>query len=157
MDARRLGENGAPELSATGVGEPLVALFFKLVRSLPAALLNELMAAVDEKDTVDLIVLAYQTRATRGMGKGEKMLFYQMLARLDETAVLATLELIPHYGYWKDMLLVQEVEELSAKVKAKALDLMVSQLRRDTDELGAAETEGRTPKLSLCVKFAPRE
>ena len=35
MDARRLGENGAPELSAAGVGEPLVALFFKLVRNLP--------------------------------------------------------------------------------------------------------------------------
>ena len=37
MDTRNLGENGAPELSASGVGEPLVALFFKLVRSQPAA------------------------------------------------------------------------------------------------------------------------
>ena len=64
MDARRLGENGAPELSAAGVGEPLVALFFKLVRNLPEASLEELMAAVDKKDTADLIVLAYQTRAS---------------------------------------------------------------------------------------------
>ena len=34
MDSRSLGENGAPELTAKGVGEPLVALFFKLVRAL---------------------------------------------------------------------------------------------------------------------------
>ena len=115
------------------------------------------MAAVDKKDTADLIVLAYQTRATCGMGKGEKKLFYKMCACLDETDVLATLELIPHYGYWKDMFLLQEVEELSAKVKSKALDRMASQLERDAAELGAAETEGRTPKLSLCAKFAPRE
>ena len=50
MDARRLGENDAPELSASGVGEPLVALFFKLVRGLPDTSLGELMAAVDKKD-----------------------------------------------------------------------------------------------------------
>ena len=34
MDARTLGENGSCELTASGVGDPLVALFFKLVRSL---------------------------------------------------------------------------------------------------------------------------
>ena len=35
QDCHTLGENGAPELTAKGVGAPLVALFFKLVRGLP--------------------------------------------------------------------------------------------------------------------------
>ena len=92
MDARCLGENGAPELTAKGVDEPLVALFFKLVRDLPDASLKELLAGCTggPADLADLVVLAFQTRATRGMGKGEKMLFYKMLALLPVEAVLAT-------------------------------------------------------------------
>eukprot|EP00966_Prymnesium_polylepis_P103552 2397601-Prymnesium_polylepis.2 len=97
MDARRLGENGATELTTAGVGDDLVALFFKLVRDLPDAALAEymqkLVASADKQAYADLVVLAFQTRATRGMGKGEKALFYKMLAALDEKAVLATLHL----------------------------------------------------------------
>ena len=92
MDSRILGENGAPELPAKGVGEPLVALFFKLVRGMPEATLRELMAACTKAGSAstyaDLVVIAFHTRATRGMGKGEKDLFYQMLAKLPEEAVL---------------------------------------------------------------------
>ena len=111
MDSRRLGENGAPELTAKGVGEPLVALFFKLVRGMPEATLRELMAACTKEGSyADLVVLAFQTRATRGMGKGEKDLFYQMLAKLPEEAVLATLPLVPHFGYYKDYLLMMKTE-----------------------------------------------
>jgi len=155
MDSRCLGENGAPALTVAGVGDPIVSLFFKLVRDLPDCDLHELLSAVEQ--SADLVVLAFQTRATRGMGKGEKALFYKLLARLDEHAVLATLKLIPHYGYWKDMLLLQEVSGMSEAVKAKALELMAEQLKEDDAELAAAEKEGRTPKLSLCGKFAPRE
>ena len=158
MDSRCLGENGALAITAAGVGEPLVALFFKLVRDLPDRDLDELMSAVEP--SADLVVLAFQTRATRGMGKGEKKLFYELLARLarlDEHAVLATLKLVPHFGYWKDMLLLQEVSGMSEAVKAKALELMAEQLKEDDAELVAAEKEGRTPQLTLCAKFAPRE
>ena len=77
---RRLGENGTEELTAGGVGDALVALFFKLTRGAPAADLRELVARARAEDgsaerLVDLFVLAYQTRATRGMGKGEKDIF----------------------------------------------------------------------------------
>ena len=76
MDAMPIrGENSASELPVKAVGSPLVALFFKLVRGIPASSLQELMASVptDEPESLaDLVVLAYQTRATRGMGKGEK-------------------------------------------------------------------------------------
>ena len=74
MDSRILDENGAPELTAKGVGEPLVALFFKLVRGMPEATLRELMAACTKAGSAstyaDLVVLAFLTRATRGIGKG---------------------------------------------------------------------------------------
>eukprot|EP00966_Prymnesium_polylepis_P327802 7383641-Prymnesium_polylepis.1 len=80
-----------------------------------------------------------------------------MLAALDEKAVLATLHLVPHYGYYKDLLLLQEVAAVSGAVKAKALELMTDQLKADAAELQAADAEKRTPKLSLCGKYAPRE
>ena len=159
MDARTLGENGAPELTAKGVGEPVVALFFKLVRDLQDASLAELMAACETtpEGLADLVVLAFQTRATRGMGKGEKALFYKMLAALPEQAVLAVLPLIPHYGYYKDYLLLTEVKGMPAAVKERALALVAEALKSDGAELEAATAAKRTPKLSLAAKYAPRE
>ena len=77
MDSKTAGENGALEHS--DAGSPLVALFFKLVRSLPDDSLASLTAAVpaEPAELADLTVLAFQTRATRGMGKGEKDLKYK--------------------------------------------------------------------------------
>ncbi len=96
MDSRGVGENGAPELTAKGVGEPLVALFFKLVRGMPEATLRELMAACTKAGSAssyaDVVVLAFQSRATRGMGKGEKDVFYRMLARLPHPYELSDAE-----------------------------------------------------------------
>ena len=161
MDSRSLGENGAPELTAKGVGEPLVALFFKLVRGMPEATLSELVAACTKAGTAsgyaDLVVLAFQTRATRGMGKGEKDLFYRMLTKLPEEAVLATLPLVPHFGYYKDYLLMMEAEGMSQAIKERALSLMAEAMRNDEKELEAAARAERTPNLTLAAKYAPRE
>ena len=161
MDSRILGENGAPELTAKGVGEPLVALFFKLVRGMPEATLRELMAACTKAGSAstyaDLVVLAFLTRATRGIGKGEKDLFYQMLAKLPEEAVLATLPLVPHFGYYKDYLLLMKTEGMSQAIKERALSLMAEALLRDEKELEAAARAERTPNLTLAAKYAPRE
>jgi len=84
------GENGAPEYTIEGVGEPRVALFFKLVRGLSTDSLDEHLAHVqraydesgDVQILVDLFVLTFQTRATRGEGKGEKALFLELYIRL---------------------------------------------------------------------------
>ena len=161
MDSRGVGENGAPELTAKGVGEPLVALFFKLVRGMPEATLRELMAACTKAGSAssyaDVVVLAFQSRATRGMGKGEKDLFYQMLAKLPEEAVLATLPLVPHFGYYKDYLLLMKTEGMSQAIKERALSLMAEALLRDEKELDAAAQAERTPTLTLAAKYAPRE
>ena len=161
MDAMPIrGENSASELPAKAVGSPLVALFFKLVRGIPASSLQELMASVpkdDPESLADLVVLAYQTRATRGMGKGEKAIFYQMIAALPVEAALATIHLLPHYGYFKDLCLLTEVEGMPSAVSDKAIELLANQLRKDGDELAAAEAAKRTPQLSLAGKYAPRE
>eukprot|EP00316_Scyphosphaera_apsteinii_P020154 CAMPEP_0119306702 /NCGR_PEP_ID=MMETSP1333-20130426/7384_1 /TAXON_ID=418940 /ORGANISM="Scyphosphaera apsteinii, Strain RCC1455" /LENGTH=639 /DNA_ID=CAMNT_0007310069 /DNA_START=78 /DNA_END=1997 /DNA_ORIENTATION=+ len=164
MDARCRGENGAAELTAKGVGSPLVSLFFKLVRGLSDQQLKDAMAAcpTTPDGLADLIVMAWQTRATRGVGKGEKMLFYKMLTMLPEEAVLATLHLLPHFGYWKDVLLLHEVSGMATAIKDRALELLAEQLRKDDAalmEANKATTAGkkRVPALSLAGKYAPRE
>ena len=109
---------------------------------MPEATLSELMAACTKAGSAstyaDVVVLAFQTRATRGMGKGEKDLFYQMLAKLPEEAVLATLPLVPHFGYYKDYLLMMKTEGVSLAIKERALSLMAEALLRDEKELEAA-------------------
>ena len=63
------------------------------------------------KEVLDanLFVLTFQTRWCRG-GKGKRKLALQLLAVLYERgyreAVLAVTELLPSYGYWKDLLLL---------------------------------------------------
>ena len=55
-----------------------------------------------------LFVMAFQTRWCRG-GKGERKVCYILLRVLHETlsaVVLGLIELIPKYGYWKDLLLL---------------------------------------------------
>jgi hypothetical protein len=157
-----LGENGSVELTAHGVGDALVALFFKLTRDLSESALQALVAAaIKEADgnanaLADLIVLAFQTRATRGQGKGEKDACYALLRRLDEAAVLATLKFLPLFGYWKDLLLL--IERGASKAVADAsVSIFCEQLVSDDAELKAATAEGRTPSLSLAAKWAPRE
>ena len=157
-------ENGALCVSNKGVGNATLALFFKLVRALDDDTLKELFdAAVAEASTdpVDLFVLAFHTRATRGKGKGEKALFYKLLLLLANQygteAVVAILELVPVYGYWKDLLAILEMPALPTPITDKCLSLYVDQLKEDVKELEAATTEKRTPKLSLSGKYAPRE
>merc|ERR1719428_948595 len=70
---------------------------------------------------------------------------------------MATLHLVPHFGYWKDYLLMQGVAGIDAAVKDKALSLLADQLLKDAAELEAAEKEARTPNLTLAGKYAPRE
>ena len=82
MDLMTVTENGAPAYSTTSSTN--VDLFFKAVRS---ANLSELIDKVtsefkNENDKVDFIVLAFQTRGTRGIGKGEKELFHQFLRKI---------------------------------------------------------------------------
>ena len=109
----------------------------------------------------DLIVLAFQTRATRGHGKGEKELAYQLLKHcakeFGEESVAAVLDLLPHYGYWKDLVHLLASDDCPRALADKSEELICEQLLADEAELAAATAEKRTPSLSLVAKYAPRE
>jgi hypothetical protein len=164
------GENGHAALSAEGLGEPLLALFDKLVRGASASdgpesvralvenVLADARARQDAEGVKNLFVMAFQTRWCRG-GKAERKLFYVLLTDLYArfpAVVLGLLRLVPEYGYWKDLLaLVSECAE--APLHAAVWALFAQQLQADTAELASAQAEGRVPKISLCAKYAPSE
>ena len=166
MDAQRImTTNGAACESTAGVGDNLVALFFKLVRGLDTGELKDLFAraAADAKTAearADLFVLAFQTRGCRGTGKGEKKLFYELLKQLSsafgDEAVVACLSLVPHFGCFKDLMAILESKP-SAAVEARCLELYANALREDEAELAKAKEQQRTPQLSLAGKYSPRE
>ena len=158
---KTLTENGAPCYEDTG--EAIVTLFFKTVRG--ASDLSTLFAAAAEEATspsamVDLFILAFQTRATRGMGKGEKDLFYELILlladKLGVATVSACLPLVSHYGYFKDYLAIL-ARKPPAPIAERCVSLFADALREDEAELALAAKEERTPKLSLAGKWAPRE
>lgn len=166
-----LGENGHAEYSVEGLGDSLLAFFDKLMRGLPEERVRECVADVlrdsrNEKNVEmvkNLFVMAFHTRWCRG-GKGERKVFYVLLKVLYERfpdAVLDLVELIPKFGYWKDLLsLLLECQGESvdySALRARVFALFARQLQDDTAELQAAKNEGRTPQVSLCAKFCPSE
>jgi hypothetical protein len=125
-------------------------------------------AAKTKENIVDAYLLAFQTRWNRG-GKGEKLIFFQMmnvlLKRLPETT-LTVIPLLPHYGYWKDgLLLLKECavtnniasDEDVSKLKEEVYKGFAEQLMKDLAEVPKAREEKRTPTLSFAAKYAPSE
>ena len=164
IDSRTVTSNGDACLKKTSSG--LLDLFFKLVRGLDAEELASLFSAAVTEATepeakADLIVLAFQTRATRGHGKGEKDLAYQLLKlgakEFGEEPVAAVLGLLPLYGYWKDLVHLVASDDCPRALADKSEELLCEQLLADEAELAAATAEKRTPSLSLVAKYAPRE
>jgi hypothetical protein len=77
---------------------------------------------------------------------------------------LDLVHLIPKYGYWKDLLsLLLECptrggdDDVYGEMHAKVWSLFADQLGSDLLELETALEESRTPKISLCAKYAPSE
>jgi Mg-chelatase subunit ChlD len=164
VDSRTVTSNGDACLKKTSSG--LLDLFFKLVRGLDAEELASLFSAAVTEATrpeakADLIVLAFQTRATRGHGKGEKDLAYHLLKlcakEFGEEPVAAVLGLLPLYGYWKDLVHLLASDDWPRALADKIEELLCEQLLADEAELAAATAEKRTPSLSLVAKYAPRE
>lgn len=170
---KRLGENGAPEYTVAGVGDPRVALFAQLVRGLSNNDLDDLVHGIEEKYEathdvnllVDLIVIAFQTRSTRGDGKGEKALFIELvlklLAKYPQT-MRRLVALVPEYGYFKDLSLILERltsadDQSSRALEASILSTFADHLKKDAKKLEDAQKAGEKPSLSLAAKWAPRE
>lgn len=168
---KTLGENGTPEWTDGGVGDARVVLF-NIVRDTPDQDLRNKVDAVlqlarskkDMQVLVDLFATVFLTRNCRG-GKGEKALFYKMLLHLyhefPET-VVGLLDLVPHYGYWKDYQLILEMvngsrKETYAHLVNRIYEILVNELENNKKEIQLAKIENRTPKISFVAKFIPKE
>ena len=150
-------ENGASAYTFEGVGDKLVALWFKLTRGCPRADLREMIGEIVREAAAlgatrevggDLLVMAFQTRDVRE-GKGERQLFFWMLLELHASFPEATLELlgmIGHFGCYKDVKALLELAEeeqaeaseegaaaapSTSALSAAALDVLAAQLRAD--------------------------
>jgi len=151
------GWNGACEYSANAVDNNLLCLFTSLVRNLEFDRLKCLMqnCVTDKIESgVNLMILCWQTRATRGKGKGERKLFYDMLRVIHSLfgiePILATIHLVPHYGYYKDYLYILELD-LHNDLNKKIITLYTDQLRLDEADMKKGKC------ISLAAKFAPTE
>ena len=187
----KLGENGCPEYTNRGVGSDILAMSQMVRGSNPTSLCDELLAndSASVQDVTDLMVLLFVTRNTRG-GKGEKDLSYEIFLRVwahyPHTAK-KLLRLFPHYGYWKDLLLLsekakkcdnddgsQQQKALQEALLLESIDIMCHQLAKDveamdkynrelvasTSQNGQNEIQGQPkngPEISLLAKWLPRE
>jgi hypothetical protein len=131
-----------------------------LNRGLSTTTIQESVAAImsqgTPQDTVDLFVMAFQTRDIRG-GKGERDLFralWTSLATHEPNAAIATIPHIPEYGFWEDInQLAHMTKSHHIPVRSALLYAITSQIKNDYDALN---TE-KSPKLSLVGRHAPRE
>jgi hypothetical protein len=172
---RQFGENGHAELTSAGLGDSLLALFDKLVRELGddeptirkyiRQVIIEALSTSDLEQIKNLFVLVFQTRWCRG-GKGERRLAYKMLKILYEdysAVVIELIPLLPEFGYWDDLnnLVTECIDHPVSGVNYTALFSTVwktfaNQMEIDLAKVRAA-TEGKTPELTFCYKYAPTE
>ncbi len=185
-----LGENGTVQWTDEGLGDQNLAIFNQSVRGMDQNTLEEMMNKIilkcDECEdcdpkilggmVADLIVLAFQIRNCRG-GKGEKTIFIHMFSLLFKhypTTMLSLLDLIPHYGYYKDFFILLEripspsnCSEQDVQLRDGIIDAIVIQLEKDKEVMKdllylkhvGVNTEGttKTPSVSLLAKYMPRK
>lgn len=157
------------EYTDAGVGSDVLALSQLVRGGDPKDLVGSVLRSGSTSDAVDLFVLLFATRNTRG-GKGEKKLAYGIFLRIyrdyPETA-LKMIELFPHYGYWKDLLqliaVAKDCEHLTPcqlqALAERSAKLMSTQLQKDIAVAGEkCEQNGKSgPTISLLAKWLPRE
>jgi hypothetical protein len=168
---RPLGENGTAQFSTSE--DPLVDFFFNTVRSTPLdslkSLIDAIFAAIENDSTVqevktqlavDLLVSIFQMRATRGMGKGERNLTVLSLVYTHgkfPMTIQSLVDLLPHFGCWKDLLEIIHCQEVHPDLKAKCVKVFTTHLKIDSETLKASGISGDSPKISMAGKWAPRE
>ena len=133
------------------ISDSRIVLSNLLVRGCDSATVEEQFKKVlKDKYIEDAILIAFMTRNIRG-GKGERDLFYTMFLTLykemQELSV-SLLELIPHYGSWRDIF---ELLDYEPKLKCSILSLVKKQIEIDEDSMS------KRKEISLLAKWIPRE
>jgi Domain of unknown function (DUF2828) len=176
----QIGENETPEYTDEGLGSNVLALSTLTRKACPDNLVGKIIETGSPSEIADLFILLFATRNTRG-GKGEKRLAHAIFCRIlqdyPETS-LRLLALFPHYGYWKDLLLLLQMLKESGEresdyemVKRECIMIMSKQLNSDIkafddyevtddsdkDSAVASSKQSTGPKISLLAKWLPRE
>lgn len=154
---RLIEYNGSVTHSKHEINDTLLCIFTKLVRNLDDSILKDLILAFKSEniETLEhLVVLWWQTRATRGHGKGERKLFYSMIPYLIDVVgkevIVSTIHLIPHYGYYKDFCFILE-QHYDTELDNEIINIYTKQLRQDLEDMNIGKN------ISLAAKFAPSE
>ena len=156
--SHRGGENGHAELTAEGLGDPLLALFDKTVRGLDEARISSFVADIiaeartkgDAEPLKNLFVLAFQTRWCRG-GKGERNVLYHLIVVLSERYAACW------WSLWSSFQRTDRGETCSTFSSSAIMatwtiplaspgvwSMFARQLKADTEELAAATCQGRS-------------
>lgn len=156
----KAGVKGSDVYTEAGVGDSRVALFQQLVRGLDRKEIRRVLYNAPEEHLVDYLVMAFQTRDVRG-GKGEKALFYEMLDVLFVRRpdwIVPVIDLIPTYGYWKDLWIMYERMWIADETNGRAVRLAINALVKRQFEADMAAGSGQGPDTpSLLAKWLPRE
>lgn len=155
---KMIGNKGSDVYASTG--DARLDLSVKLVRGANAAEIESGTLAAAKLSIKDTVVMAFHTRAIRG-GKGERDLFRHMLLALNKEypdLVLRLLELIPHYGCWRDMfdLAANSANSGDADLTKATLAYAVKVLQTD-QATPMTDATGKVVSISLAAKWAPRE
>ncbi len=170
IDNFEINENGA--LLNKSSNNSLVDIFNKSVRKITqenlAKLVNNVITEFNNtKDSdiiIDLFVLIFHKRNCRG-GEGEKLITYQLLLEIYKTypdLVCKVIELLPIYGYYKDLF---EIWEIICKIDTLDADkytrfnplitsivnIIIKQLTKDLNTFKSGNTN-----ISLLAKWVPR-
>jgi len=116
----------------------------------PITIKNKFNEVLKDGHLVDAIVLAFMTRNTRG-GKGERDLFvtmYLTLYKCYKDLASFLLELIPHYGSWRD---VFDLFTKEPNLRNSIINLVKKQLEEDEKNMALGKS------VSLLAKWIPRE
>tara|TARA_B100001989_G_scaffold252038_1_gene232888 strand:- start:1296 stop:3101 length:1806 start_codon:yes stop_codon:yes gene_type:complete len=158
-DDKTLGWNEAVEYTRKGIENDTVALFYKLVRGLSREEIFQYFEDITKNKNVEkiveLVVLTFQTRATRGIGKGERKLFYDMFMSIQKyigkNVVMELAHLIPKYGYYKDYLYIMTDPLCSTELYNHCKDILCDRISIDYANLLKKE------EVSILAKYMPRE
>ena len=157
ISERLNGQYGCIEQSSSNVNNNLLCLFIKLVRGIDRENLHFLVKKCESNnvdDLVNLMIIWWETRSHGFIGKGERSIFYDMIPSMIEVvgieAVLATISLIPHYGYYKDFCYILE-KNFDERLNERIIDIFTTQLIKDY----ASFHKGG--KISIASKYAPSE
>jgi len=170
--ATTIGIKGSDVYTSDGVGNHLLALSTLLVRGVDTLTVEQMVVTIlkdsSTKDLEDLMVLAFQNRMPRG-GKGERDIFrilYSLFLMSEKASALALdlLDLVPEYGYWKDLFTLYS-RLRGSPCEKRINDIIRAQFYSDEQAVKIyydtlAKHQGihiSKPKVSLLAKWLPRE